>query len=415
MSNHLAIATVTATLSTILSASLPEDVTGATVTTIRPDASNSGGLPNPGVNLFLYQATPNAAWRNADLPTRSSGGTLVQRPRIALDLHYLFTFHGAEATFAPQRVMGSVVRTMHSRPLLTQADIEEAIADPNFNPVLADADLQHEVERVKFTPVPLPLEELSKLWSVLFQTPYALSMTYLGTVVLMEPEVAPRRALPVRVRTVTAFPFRHARLEAAVNADGDREPLVADSVMRLQGTGLNGPNPQVRLFETELTPAPADISPEEVAVTLTGAGLRAGVQGAQLRYSNGTTSNMIPVAVRPRITLDGADNPEITVANVVNAPDGTRSAEISIIVSPEVGTEQAATLWLNGLAPTPGPDVGYSFDANPRLIDTDTLVFDVAGVEAGTYLVRVEVGGAESVLQANDATGVYEAPTLVMP
>jgi hypothetical protein len=263
--------------------------------------------------------------------------------------------------------------------------------------------------------MPLSLEELSKLWSVLFQTPYALSMAYLGTVVLIEADEAPRRALPVRVRTVTAFPFRRARITAAVNAEGAREPIVADGVLRLQGTGLNGPGPVVRLFEADLTPASADVTPEEVSVTLTGAGLRAGIQGVQLRYGDGSASNMIPVAIRPRITVDGADNPQITVANVVNAADGTRSAEISIIVSPEVGTEQAATLWLNGVAPTPGPDTAYSFAGPPRTTDTDTLVFNVEGVAAGTYLVRVEVGGAESVLQANDVTGVYEGPTLVIP
>ena len=48
------------------------------------------------MNIYLYQAVPNVALRNADLPTRASGGDLVQRPVAALDLNYLFTFSGAD-------------------------------------------------------------------------------------------------------------------------------------------------------------------------------------------------------------------------------------------------------------------------------------------------------------------------------
>ena len=96
MSNFLSIATVSTTLRRLLQDAVQQDVTGATATTLRPDAP-AGQLPNPGVNLFMYQVTPNSAWINADLPTRSSSGALIQRPVIALDLHYLLTFYGSDA------------------------------------------------------------------------------------------------------------------------------------------------------------------------------------------------------------------------------------------------------------------------------------------------------------------------------
>ena len=73
-------------------------------------------MPTTGVNVFLYQVTPNAAWRNADLPTRRANGDLIQRPQAALDLHYLLTFYGDESLLQPQRVLGSVVRTLHCGP-----------------------------------------------------------------------------------------------------------------------------------------------------------------------------------------------------------------------------------------------------------------------------------------------------------
>ena len=56
-----------------------------------------------GVNLFLYQVTPNGTFRNIDAPTRRSDGTLLQPTRSAYDLHYLLTFYGSEANLEPQR------------------------------------------------------------------------------------------------------------------------------------------------------------------------------------------------------------------------------------------------------------------------------------------------------------------------
>src|SRR5271165_5220408 len=85
--------------------SLPPDLSGAAVTTLRPDAQLSVADAT-GINIFLYQVLPNASLRNCDLPTRRSDGTLVQRPRIALDLNYLFTFYGNDAELEPQRLLG---------------------------------------------------------------------------------------------------------------------------------------------------------------------------------------------------------------------------------------------------------------------------------------------------------------------
>src|SRR5947209_6803644 len=114
MSNYLAVATVTATLSRALTAAVGTDVPGATVTTLRPDDSTNGA-PETGVNVYLYQVTPNAAWRNTDLPTRRENGQLIERPRVALDLQYLLSFYGSEVQLEPQRLLGSVVRTLHAR------------------------------------------------------------------------------------------------------------------------------------------------------------------------------------------------------------------------------------------------------------------------------------------------------------
>src|SRR6185436_20234227 len=101
VSNDLAIAAVTETLRFILDPPVAASVATATAKALRPDDAS---LTGPLVNIYLYQVTPNPSWRNDDLPTRSADGTIVQqRPRAALDLHYLLTFHGDDAKLEPQR------------------------------------------------------------------------------------------------------------------------------------------------------------------------------------------------------------------------------------------------------------------------------------------------------------------------
>jgi hypothetical protein len=46
------------------------------------------------VGITLYRFSRNPALSIADLLTRSADGAVRQRPRVALDLHYLLTFRG---------------------------------------------------------------------------------------------------------------------------------------------------------------------------------------------------------------------------------------------------------------------------------------------------------------------------------
>lgn len=82
MSNHLAIATVTMTLQQILQHAV-RDISGTSVRTGRPDGNHP-----PGVNLYLYHVAWNAAFRNADVPTRDAQSRLQNKPAAPLDLYY---------------------------------------------------------------------------------------------------------------------------------------------------------------------------------------------------------------------------------------------------------------------------------------------------------------------------------------
>ncbi len=110
----------------------------------------------------------------------------MRRPQAALDLHYLLSFYGDDAQLEPQRLFGSVVRTLHTFPVLTpdviKAVVDAASATPPIHPALRESDLAEQVELVTLVPLPLSLDELSDLWSTFVQAPYALSIAYQASV-----------------------------------------------------------------------------------------------------------------------------------------------------------------------------------------------------------------------------------------
>lgn len=208
MSNHLAVAMVTAALTRTLVEALADPSLGGVentaVTTLRPQSLAATDAQARGINVYLYRVTPNGAWTVADLPTRRADGrSLMARPRQALDLHYLLTFSGDESTLEPQRLLGLTVSTLASRPVLSPELIrqfaEEAVPPNDWQ---QHSDLADQPDSVRFTLQPMNLEDSTKLWSLLYPSSYRLSIAYQATAILIEGREVPTTATPVATRTI---------------------------------------------------------------------------------------------------------------------------------------------------------------------------------------------------------------------
>lgn len=410
MSNDLAIATVTATLTEWVRPALEDDVDGAGVAAVRPDQIDT--LEGPGVNFFLYRVTPNHAYRNADLPTRRTDGNVVQRPQAALDLHYILTFYGSDLALEPQRVMGSVARTLHAQPVLSRQAIESTIGSTTFN-YLADSDLAEQVERVKITPMSLDLEELSKLWSVFFQTAYRLSMAYIVNLVLIEADAeTPRPTLPVRSRNIYVNPFRDLYVEKIVAAIEPEEQITTASTLIITGRQMRGEVTRVRIGEAEFSPLRPNLSDTRITIdidseTPTTGNLRAGIQAVQVIHRlmmgtpefehEGIESNVVAIMLRPRIQESGGIY-DIQVSAIQTDADGNSFRAVTITLWPDVGRRQRVELLMNEYAVDTDPHA-YRYHAETRLADTDTVSFIISPDITGEFLFRVQVDGAQSPLE----------------
>lgn len=403
MSNALAIATVTTALAQVVRTAVQSAVPGSEVVTERPNGTPPGG---PRVRLFLHQVSPNAALRNNDLLTRAANGTVMKRPTAALDLHYLLAFYGNETELEPQRMLGAVVRDIHAKPVLMRQMIEDAVTS---EPFLTGSNLADAVEQVKFSPLPLSLEELSKLWSVFFQAPYALSVAYQGTVVLIESEDNVSTALPVLsrgeedqgVHTVLG-PFPSIdRLHIGVPEEIARRPrppayrsAQLGLAVTILGNNLGGETVTVRfdharlgLSKTIVVPT-GNRSATEVIVTIPNNAeaqieWAAGLYTVAVVVTNGgveRTTNQLPLSFASRIVGIAPSNPVLR--------DGSGNVTLAITCVPQVRSTQRVALRL----------ADREVPAQPHAADTDTLQFIVEGAPVVTgALVHVRVEGVDSL------------------
>jgi hypothetical protein len=449
MSSALAIASVTAVLRDLLNNGLIDHDVSATlgnvtVSTLSPDRIDPTDQNQPSqLNLFLYQVTPNASWRNVGLPSRNGNGERITNPPLALNLHYLLTAYGALDLHA-EILLGYGMQLLHETPVLTRNAIRTALAPPsqviggvNLPPqmqALFTSELAEQVEQIKIVPETLNTEEISRLWSVLGGR-YKPTVVYQASVVLIESKQSTKSALPVRARNIYAMPFNQPVIEelksqATTGAPiVSNQPILAGQNLVITGRGLRADDVRVNIGGIERKPAEANVTDVQI-ISAIPAELQAGVQGVQVIHRNlmgtppvshrGVESNLEAFVLRP----------SIDPANIVfTAGPGAQAISGTVIVSvnPPVGDQQRVVLLLNQFIPTSSPpseikSEAYSFVAPSRTPvsppigppgSSQSIAIPIQGVKVGTYLVRLQVDGAESVLEA-DANGRFNSPQVTI-
>ena len=132
MSNHSAIAAVTATLTNMIQRAVSVDaaVAGGRVTARPPDRARQGVAGNQ-INLFLYRTSIDAAWRNQDPPSIRPGES--GQPSLPLVLSYLITAYGEnDDEILSHRLLGIAMGVLNDRPLLSRADIQRSLQPGPF-------------------------------------------------------------------------------------------------------------------------------------------------------------------------------------------------------------------------------------------------------------------------------------------
>jgi hypothetical protein len=416
MSSPLAIAAITAALKDLLNDGLLNHdlsmIGSFSVTALPPDRIPTGDKEPNQLNIFLYQVTSNSGWRNARLPSRDRSGLRVANAPLALDLHYVLTAYGTKDLNA-EVLLGYAMHLLHENPVLTRNQLRTVLG--NVSPVdgsilpgpfgnLSALDIADQVELIKITPAFLSSEELSKMWTAM-QARYRPTMAYMASVVLIEGRGGEQIAPPVLQRGAgdsgpLAFGSPSPALLGVRPAASDLLPAarLGDDLL-ITGTNLVDPGvitvlvanaqldieqeiaPGVLTSATELTVHIPNVAEDVDAMNEWAVGLYALSLRVARPDSPVWTTNSVPVALSPRITV-----------SPLNAPPG--DIEITVTCAPRLrpGQEPAASL-IFGTRQIAPKSITTPMDTT----QPTTLVFTVPAVPAGDYLVRLRVQGIDSL------------------
>ncbi|AZO55764.1 MULTISPECIES: DUF4255 domain-containing protein [unclassified Mesorhizobium] len=388
MGNKLSVAAVTASLQLMIQ----EAAGGATVKVGRPGNENDADV-GPVVNVFLFQATPNAARRNAHNPTRSSNGQQVANSLVAFDLHYLISFIGRPELYQPELLLGAVSRGLEHRSAIARRTIDKVKQD---NPGLVDVDLENEPEPVRIHPAPMSFEEMSKLWSVLFQTPYILSLAYTCSPVLIETSTPLSSGPPVTSVNNAVFVLGGPVVLGVEAAAGATAPVLWGGTLVVRGHSLDRHGMTLRIGGRDTDLGAARISSDRIELELVAASfggeeLAAGplVLETVLPAPAGAPSHLERISDRATFLL----RPQIKLA-----ASATAGSKLTVVVSPGVGRGQTPRLVLNGQSAT-----AASVQLNAEPFDSGfpvaSLKFPLKGVPKGSYYAQLLVEGTASTPQ----------------
>ncbi len=183
MADHRAIAAVSEGIMGLLRSSYPGTDMDFRVVTSRDFAENT--ITN-GASLFMYRVFCNGTFRIP--PGRVDPDGNKRDTELPLELHFLITLWGGEAS-QQYTLAGWIMRTLEDTPILP-ASILNSVVPGVFR----------EDESVDILLADLSTEDLFRIWEVIGNDAYQLSIPYVARIIHIESEHGLEEAGPVQLR-----------------------------------------------------------------------------------------------------------------------------------------------------------------------------------------------------------------------
>lgn len=408
MSNGLAITAVTASMAAVVQARI-DRATFSSRPVVAP-GSPDDQTNLPGVIVHLYRVERNGYRDNEDLPTRSSDGSGRQKPRTALDLHYLLICRGGDP-WETQRLIAITAAALHAVPVLGRDLVGSVGAD---YPAAAGNDLDRADECVRITPESLTLDELTRIWALYPVASFVPVLGYVAGPVIVEADDEPGTVLPVAAFAMGARPLSAPRLDAVVGPDGPGAPIratAATPMLHLLGAGL-APQPGETLevlVDGAVAGGVTVVSDRELA--LPAPAQRPGVHTVQVLRRGASLSVLSPT--RPPASslparfsvLPSLDTVTASGVHAGGQSDGTLNATVQ---PPLTGTDLVRLLLDSQ---TLDPPVAVAVPVDITGGPATAVSGHYSEVPIDQYRVTLEVNGVRSI-PALDAAGHYVLPVV---
>ena len=406
MSNSLAVSTVTAVLTTMVQTAMADlDVVPQPVVAAG-DLDDTGD--NARVFVHLLRISRNASRAVDNLPTRGADGSVRARPCVALDLHYLVVFRGT-TPHETQLMLAAAAAQLEAAPIVTTAWVDAAALE---HPEVADNDLA-DAERVRITPDPLSVDELSRVWTLYSVGMFAPTLALVAGPVLVEAGPEPGSPLPVRRVGLGAHPFRAVRVDQVAGPDGPGAPVRSANPMpdvTVLGTGFQageGETIDVLVDDAVVPSTPVD----DATLVLPALPVAPGQHVLRVRRTSppldpavSTTERVEPsspvgLLVTPTIV-------SVTPQTAAGSGPGLRSGDVRVRQVPPLPRTATTRLLLDSRTLDPSVSLVLVVDLPAGAGPFAEVPYVVDDAPAGDYRVTLEVDGARSVPPV-DAAGHY--------
>lgn len=398
MSDYLAVGGVSAVLTALLNNGLSNGgpatvlVSPPGITNKAPDLIPTGPDEPPQLNLFMYYASINPALRNIGLPSMDSNGSQLSNPPLAINLHYLVTAYGANA-FDPELLLAFAMQVFHSTPVVPRDVIQSALTaldtgtPSSEQKLVSGSTLASQIEHIRITPEALTTEEIYRLWMA-FQTHYRPTTSYQVSVVLIQDTQSYQSNMPVQSRALVALP-----VTGPVITTVSPQMAAVGQILTINGSNfLNGPPANTLVSFNGNKPVPA-----------------LSVQGNCVRVAvpNTLLAGTCDVRVMCNVTFPSSSTHPCFASNAapfqlipalkpaLSPPyQATQGTALTLTVSPGVGNMQQVVLYIGDQAIPQLPQVPLTAPTT----STTVTVTVPSTIAVGTYPIRVEVDGAQSLL-----------------
>ncbi len=259
---------------------------------------------DPVAGLYLYHLSEDAAFKNRPPPP---GVDDLRFTPMALDLYYVLSAHSGEndaGTLTEQLIMGLAAKALRDRPMIDDTTTIGGV-------LVLDPAIRGDDNRLRIVLQPVPAAEAVSYWTA-GSSPLRLSAYYQASVIMLEPDVAPRGAGHVLLYGIQTFTTGTPRLETSQSVVTFRVPGEAQDrnivVQPAQVTQLGTGDP----------------------FTLLGSGLAGGAATLLLRQVSSTTTLVADAGWQLQITAEGAIARTQTAASGTPIPPGLYAASIQV-------------------------------------------------------------------------------------
>ena len=192
------------------------------------------------INLYLYQIEENKHLKNDD------------NSRLWLNLFYLVTpfdnsssnngFDGIDVQ--TQIILGDAMRVFHDYPIIHPSLSPETGAVDE----ILDRRLKDSIEKIKITPQPMSLDDLSKIWTSI-KGDLKLSVVYQISVVQIDSLKGKRYPAPVLSRNIDVIPLKSPFIK-------EISPHIAciNDELKISGRNFFSDRTVVKIGDMECTP-----------------------------------------------------------------------------------------------------------------------------------------------------------------